>query len=72
MDAIIGRYRARMEEHGLTLKHAAGINFDLSVEETLGLLDFINVYRERLLALQQDERETDPHLERVIIREDNS
>ena len=45
MDAIVGRYRARMEETGLILGHASGINFDLTPEETLGLLDFINAYR---------------------------
>jgi hypothetical protein len=26
MDAIIGRYRVRMEDAGLTLKHAVGIH----------------------------------------------
>jgi hypothetical protein len=67
MDAIIGRYRVRMEESGLVLKHAAGINFDLTVEETLALFDFINVYRETLLALKPVEPETDPRLERIII-----
>ncbi len=37
MEAIIGRYRARMEESGLVLKHSAGISFDLTVDETLEL-----------------------------------
>jgi hypothetical protein len=69
MDAIVGRYRVRMEENGLTLKHAAGINFDLTVEETLALFDFISVYRETLLALKQVDPETDPRLERVILHD---
>lgn len=67
MDAIIGRYRARMEDTGLVLKHASGINFDLTLEETMGLLDFISAYRRTLLILQQQERETDPQLERVVL-----
>lgn len=71
MDAIVGRYRARMEETGLILRHASGINFDLTPEETLGLLDFINAYRQTLLTLQQ-ERDTDPELERVVIDRDDS
>jgi hypothetical protein len=64
MDAIIGRYRVRMEESGLIIKHASGISFDLTIDETLGLLDFINAYRQTLMAMQ---RETDPHMERVVI-----
>ena len=74
MDAIIGRYRARMEETGLILRHATGISFELTVDETLGLLNFINVYRQTLLTMQeeQDDVETEPRLERVIIqKEDN-
>lgn len=73
MDAIIGRYRARMEDNGLVLKHASGINFDLTLEETLGLLDFINAYRHTLLVLAEQERETDPQLARIVIakEEDN-
>ena len=71
MDAIVGRYRARMEETGLILRHASGINFDLTPEETLGLLDFINAYRQTLLTLQQ-ERDTDPEMERVVIDRDDS
>ncbi|MBA2677135.1 MAG: hypothetical protein H0U76_01870 [Ktedonobacteraceae bacterium] len=71
MDAIVGRYRARMEETGLILRHASGINFDLTPEETLGLFDFITAYRQTLLALQQ-ECDTEPELERIIIdRNDN-
>jgi len=67
MDAIIGRYRARMEDTGLVLRHASGINFDLTLEETLGLLEFINAYRRTLLILQEQERETDPQLERIVL-----
>jgi hypothetical protein len=68
MDAIIGRYRVRMEESGLVLRHASGINFDMTVDEAIGLLDFLNAYRQTLLALQIDsERETDPYLERIIL-----
>ena len=78
MDAIIGRYRARMEESGLVLRHASGINFDLTPEETLGLLDFINAYRQTLLFLQEREREampererdTDPEIKRIVIERD--
>ena len=55
-----------MENTGLVLKHAAGISFDLTVEETLGLFDFINAYRQTLLTMQQ---ETDPHIERVVLDE---
>jgi hypothetical protein len=66
MDAIVGRYRARMEETGLILRHASGINFDLTPEETLGLFDFINAYRQTLLALQE-ECDTEPELERIVL-----
>lgn len=64
MDAIIGRYRARMEENGLVIRHASGISFDLTIEETLGLLDFINAYRQTLMTMQRD---TDPQLERIVL-----
>jgi len=75
MDAIIGRYRVRMEENGLILGHMSGINFDLTVDETVGLLDFLNAYRQTLSTLQHDnERETDPCMERVVVqkKEENS
>lgn len=72
MDAIIGRYRVRMEETGLILRHATGLSFEFTVDETLGLLNFISVYRDTLLTLQ-DEQETDtePRIERVIITKNN-
>ena len=54
MDAIIGKYRMRMEETGLILKHASGISFDLTPEEALGLLDFLSVYREALQGICKD------------------
>ncbi len=75
MDAIIGRYRVRMEENGMVLGHMSGINFDLTVDETVGLLDFLNAYRQTLSALQHDnDRETDPCMERVVVNkeEENS
>lgn len=72
MDAIIGRYRVRMEEMGLILKHASGISFDLTPEETLSLLDFINAYRQTLLMMQQDSgHDTEPELERIVIRKNS-
>ncbi|GCF08117.1 hypothetical protein [Dictyobacter arantiisoli] len=71
MDAIVGRYRARMEESGLVLRHSSGINFDLTPDETLGLFDFIHAYRQTLQALQEhDERETEPRLPRIVLEGD--
>jgi hypothetical protein len=67
MDAIIGRYRARMEEMGLVLTHSSGISFDLTAEEALDLMDFIKVYRH---ALMTTERETNPQLESIVIDEE--
>lgn len=68
MDAIIGRYRACMEESGLVIRHASGISFDLTPEETLGLFDFISAYRQTLLALQE-EPDTEPRLESIVLNE---
>ncbi|GCE03208.1 hypothetical protein [Dictyobacter aurantiacus] len=69
MDAIVGRYRAHMEESGLVLKHPSGISFDLTPEEALGLLDFITAYRPTLLALQE-ERDTDPRMASIVLDKD--
>ena len=68
MDAIIGRYRARMEDEGLLLKHPSGIHFELTIDETVGLLDLLSAYRQTLLSMQPDtERDTEPRMERVVI-----
>lgn len=66
MDAIIGRYRARMENSGLVLTHPTGISFDLTADEALELLDFLKVYRQTLITSEQ---ETNPELERIVIQE---
>ncbi len=67
MDAIFGRYRARIEDTGLVLTHETGISFDFTLDETLWLLDLICVYRQALITLQ---RETDPRIERITVDED--
>ena len=66
MDAIIGRYKVRMEESGLVLTHPSGISFDITKDEALELLDFLLVYRRTLIT---SERETNPELERIVIEE---
>jgi len=66
IDAILGRYRVRVEETGLVLTHPSGVCFDLTAEETLELQEFIAVYRKTLLA---SERHTDPAIKRVILKE---
>jgi hypothetical protein len=62
-----------MEPTGLVLRHATGISFDLTTDETLGLLNFLNAYHQTLLALQErdQERHTEPHMERIVIHKDN-
>jgi hypothetical protein len=70
MYAIIGRYKVRMEETGMILKHATGITFDLTAEETLGLLDFISPYRKTLLYMHpHTEVDTQPVIR--IVQDDN-
>jgi len=69
MDAIIGRYRMSIEETGLVLKHQAGISFDLTVEETLGLRDFITIYQKTLVDMQEEklDRQTDPDIKAILL-----
>ena len=66
MDAIIGRYKVRMEDSGIILTHPSGISFEIKAEEALILYDFLKVYRQTLLTT---ERETNPELERIVIKE---
>ncbi|GCE49433.1 hypothetical protein EI42_02543 [Thermosporothrix hazakensis] len=66
MDAILGRYQARVEERGMVLRHASGLSFDLTAEESLALLDFLSAYRQTLYELQEKQKkETEPRLKRI-------
>jgi hypothetical protein len=66
MDAIIGRYKVRIEDSGIVLTHPSGISFEITAEEALDLQDFLKVYRQTLLI---SERETNPEIERIVIEE---
>lgn len=66
IDAIVGRYRVRIEKTGIVLTHPSGISFDLTASEALGLQDFVAVYRQTLLMA---ERETEPEIKRVVVEE---
>ncbi len=66
MDAIIGRFKVRVEDLGIVLTHPSGISFEITVEEALDLQDFLRVYRQTLLTT---ERETNPEIERIVIEE---
>ena len=65
MDAIIGRYRLRMEDTGLILRHMSGITFDMTPDEALGLLNFLSAYRENLTSFA--ELETNPDLKSITV-----
>jgi hypothetical protein len=69
MDAIIGRYKVRMEDSGIILTHPSGISFEITPEEALNLHDLLKVYRQTLLTSERftPERETNPELERIVI-----
>ncbi|MGZ3628788.1 MAG: hypothetical protein ACXVDN_14125 [Ktedonobacteraceae bacterium] len=66
MDAIIGRYKVRVEDSGIVLTHPSGISFEITADEALDLQDFLKVYRQTLLTT---ERETNPEMERIVIEE---
>lgn len=66
MDTVIRRYRIRIEETILVITHPAGISFDLTLDEALALMDYIDINRQELLAEQCD---TEPALERITIDE---
>ena len=71
MYAIIGRYKVRMGESGLILKHATGISFDLTTEETLVLLDFLSPYRQALLAMRSNTEVDTETLSRFVPHDDD-
>jgi hypothetical protein len=69
MDAIIGKYRARMEETGLILTHPTGLSFELTLDETVELMEFIKVYQAAIAAVQHD---TEPSIESVRVDKESS
>jgi hypothetical protein len=69
MDAIIGKYSVRMEETGLILTHPARFSIDLTLDEVVGLMEFINVYKDAIALAQRD---TEPRIERVVVGEESS
>ncbi|HYU72884.1 MAG TPA: hypothetical protein VEL31_09405, partial [Ktedonobacteraceae bacterium] len=54
MRAIIGKYRVSMDETMLVCTHPSGISFDLTPDEALGLMKFIKVYQDAMMAAQFD------------------
>jgi hypothetical protein len=58
MDAIIGRYQICIEQKGLTLTHPTNFSFALTIDETLRLAAFINIYKSALIATQHDKEPT--------------
>jgi len=69
MDAIIGRYKTCIEESGLIIRHPTGISFDFTVDEALGILEFLHVYQHTLLHMQQ-EHDTEPAIHSVTVEDD--
>lgn len=58
MDATIGRYTVRLDEHQCVLTHPLGISFDLSIAEALQLHALLEFYRPAMeLALSSEEPE---------------
>lgn len=50
MDRMIGKYRARMKETGLVLIHPVGISFDLSPDQAVELMEFIDGFQDAIEA----------------------
>jgi hypothetical protein len=63
MDAILGRYRVRVNDTGLVLTHLAGISFDITANEALAFLDFLDSHQQTLIATQP---EANPQAESVF------
>jgi hypothetical protein len=52
MDAILGRYRVYINNTGLVLNHPAGISFDITANEALAFLKFLESHQHTLFATQ--------------------
>lgn len=64
MDAIIGKYKARIEKTGLLLNHPTGISFDLTLTEAIELMEFIKVYQAAIINALRD---AEPGIEGVVV-----
>ena len=71
MYARIGRFKVQLRRDSLLLRHTAGIGFDLTPEEALGLLQFLQVYKQTLHAMRgTTDPETQP-VPRIVSDEDD-
>ena len=52
MNAILGKYRVYINDTGLVLTHPAGISFDITANEAMAFLDFLESHQHTLLATQ--------------------
>jgi hypothetical protein len=55
MEAMIGKYKARMKETGLVLIHPVGFSFDLTFNEAVELMEFIDGCQNAIVATQSHE-----------------
>jgi hypothetical protein len=69
MEAVIGKYRARMKVTGLALIHPVGFCFDPTLDEAVELMEFIDDCRDTIAAAQRD---TEPSIESVVVDEESS
>lgn len=65
MDAIVGKYKVRIDNNQLILSHSAGISFSLTLEEALGLFNFISVYQDTITHRLAD---TEPRIEIIPLK----
>jgi len=68
MEAMIGKYRARMKKTGLALIHPVGFCFDLTLDEAVELMEFIDDCRDTIAAAQRD---TEPSIVSVVVDEES-
>ena len=61
-----------MEEEGLLLKHESGIQFNLEMDETLELLNFITTYRTSLLSKIEADAHNAPKVRSLVLVENEA
>jgi hypothetical protein len=63
MRAQIGKFKVQVRKSGLLLWHSMGLGFELTPQEALGLLQFLQLYQQSLL---EQSATTDPETQPVI------